>query len=251
MSVDSRKQLITAGIVLFTAGLLIFLALANRLSFQEGLKVGEEIKLTTVDGVNISASLVQSQTPKNTVVLLIHQLRKDKSIWNVLVQKLSAAGYSSLAIDLRGHGQSGGGKWEDFQDEDFQAMSNDVQAAANYLKQRFPNSLIALIGSSIGANLALNYAAKNDVSSLVLLSPGLDYHSITTEESASGFSKPIFMAASSDDPNESVNAVQRIGELAMAPDSEIKAVTYPDAGHGVAMFSKYPNLEDEIVSWLK
>ncbi|MEX0616808.1 MAG: alpha/beta fold hydrolase [Candidatus Woykebacteria bacterium] len=213
--------------------------------------VGEQINFTTADGVSISASFVQSPTPKNTVVLLLHQLRKDRSIWDALVQKLATSGFSSLAIDFRGHGQSGGGSWEDFSDDQFKAMIGDVEAAGRYLKERLPSSEIAIIGASIGANLALNYAVKNEVSRVVLLSPGLSYHGITTEEAASGLSKPLFVAASSDDPNPAMDAMKRIEELAMTPDSLLKVVTYSDAGHGVNMFSKYPQLQDEIVLWLK
>lgn len=251
LEVDSAKKLVTAGIVAFTAGLLIVLAAANRLSFNEGLKVGEQVNLSTSDGVNIVGSYVASPNPKNTVVLLVHQLRKDKSIWNILSQKLSASGFSSLAIDLRGHGASGGGSWEDFSEEEFKAMANDVEAGGKYLREKFPTANIAVIGSSIGANLAFNYAAGNNVSSVVLLSPGLDYRGVSTEEAAAGFSKPLFMAASNDDANPSVDATRRISELVNTPQDQLKVATYQDGGHGVAMFSVHPDLQDQIVEWLR
>src|SRR3990170_2254412 len=123
-------------------------------------KMSEKVNLTTTDGVNVVGSYVQAQNSKNTVVLLLHQLRKDKSIWNVLVEKLSTAGFSSLAIDFRGHGESGGGHWEDFN-----MMIKDIEAAGKYLRDKNPTANLAIVGSSIGANLALNYAAKNNVSS--------------------------------------------------------------------------------------
>ncbi len=251
MEVDSRRQFVTAGIVLFTAGLLLLLVLANRLTFSEGLKVGEQVNLTTADDVSIVGSYVASPNPGSTVVLLLHQLRRDKSIWNILVQKLAASGFSSLAIDLRGHGQSGGGSWEDFGEEQFKAMARDIEAAGRYLRQKHPTSSMVIVGSSIGANLAFNYATNNNVSSVVLLSPGLNYRGITTEEAAYGFSKPLFMAASSDDANPSIDAVQRIAELVTTPDAQLKLVTYDDAGHGLDMFSKHPELQDQIVEWLK
>lgn len=213
--------------------------------------MGEQIDLKTADGINISGSWVASENPSNTVVLLIHQLRKDKSIWDSLVQKLAASGFSSLAIDLRGHGQSGGGSWEDFTDEQFKALMNDVEVAGKYLREKFPAQNVALIGSSIGANLVLNYAAKNNVSSVVLLSPGLDYKGITTEEAAGGFSKPLFMAASNDDPNESVNATRRLSEIITTPETDLNVVTYDDAGHGINMFTKQPELQDQIIEWLR
>ena len=136
--------------------------------------MNEQVSLTTADGINISGSYVPSPNPNNTIVFLIHQLRKDKSVWDNLVQKLASSGFSSLAIDLRGHGQSSGGSWEDFSEEQFQSMLKDVEAGGRYLREKYPTANLSLIGSSIGANLALNYAAKNNVSSLILLSPGLN-----------------------------------------------------------------------------
>ncbi len=213
--------------------------------------MNEQVSLTTADGINISGSYVPSPNPNNTVVFLIHQLRKDKSVWDNLVQKLASSGFSSLAIDLRGHGQSGGGSWEDFSEEQFQSMLKDVEAGGRYLREKYPTANLSLIGSSIGANLALNYAAKNNVSSLILLSPGLNYKGITTEEASAGFSKPIFMAASSDDPNESVDAARRISEIITTPETNLNIVTYDDAGHGINMFTKHPELQDQIIEWLK
>lgn len=213
--------------------------------------MSEQVNLTTADGINIVGSYVVSPNQGKTVVLLLHQLRRDKSIWNTLVQKLGARGFSSLAIDFRGHGQSGGGSWEDFGNEQFKSMGTDVEEAAKYLRGKYPTLNIAVVGTSIGANLALNYAANNNVSSLTLLSPGLDYKGITTEEAAGGFSKPLFMAASRDDPNPSLDAVQRIAELATTPESQLRIVTYDDAGHGVNMFQKHPELQDQIAEWLK
>lgn len=213
--------------------------------------MGEQVNLTTSDGVNIVGSFVASPNPNNTVILLIHQLRKDKSIWGSLVQKLAASGFSSLAIDLRGHGQSGGGSWEDFSEEQFKAMIDDVEAAGKYMREKFPTANLALIGSSIGANLAFNYAAKNNASAVVLLSPGLDYKGVTTEEAAGGFSKPLFLAASSDDANPAIDTVQRISQIATTPQAQLQLVTFDDAGHGVNMFTKHPELMDQIILWLK
>ena len=211
----------------------------------------EPVQLTTSDGVDISGTYTTSPQANNTQVLLLHQLRKDRTIWDTLVKKLSDSGYSSLAIDSRGHGQSGGGSWENFSEDNFKSMIYDVEAAGKYLRDKLPTADVATIGSSIGANLAFNYAAQSNVSSVVLLSPGLDYKGVTTQESAAGFNKPLFMAASRDDANPSVEALQRLSEIVITPQTELKIIIYPDGGHGVAMFSAHPDLQDQIVQWLK
>ena len=211
--------------------------------------VEEEKKLTTSDEISISGSYTPAPNSNNTVVLLLHQLRKDRTIWKTLVEKLTSSGYSCVAIDFRGHGKSGGGSWEDFSQEQFQAMIRDVEAAGEYIRKKFPTADIAIIGSSIGANLALNYAAKGNIASVTLLSPGLDYKGVKTEEAANNYSRPIFLAASSDDENFSVDAIQRIASLVTTPEVDVKIVTYSDGGHGVNMFLVHPDLQDQIVSW--
>ena len=62
---------------------------------------------------------------------------------------------SSLAIDLRGHGESGGGEVA----ESFL----DVQAALAWLKKEtgLPLGQTIVIGASIGANLAIQAAAAH------------------------------------------------------------------------------------------
>ena len=211
----------------------------------------EEVQLTTSDEVNISGTYQPSTKANKPAVLLLHQLRKDRTIWNNIIGKLSDSGYSSFAIDFRGHGQSGGGEWANFTTFQFQQMKNDVAAAGKFLRDKLPTANIAVIGSSIGANLGFNYAAKSNISSVALLSPGLDYKGVTTQESASGFHKPLFMAASSDDTNPSVESIKRISELVITSPSDIKIVTYTEGGHGVAMFEKHPDLQDQILQWLR
>ena len=210
----------------------------------------EQLKLKTGDGVNLSALFVSSTNQTNTVVLLLHQLRRDKTIWRNLMKKLSENGKSSLAFDFRGHGQSGGGNWQDFSEEDFTNFMKDVETGANAIREKFPSAEMALIGSSIGANLALNYGAKNNVSSVVLLSPGIDYRGIKIEEAASGFTKPLFMVASTDDSNESVDAVNRIQEIIQTPQDQLKVITYDQGGHGVNLFIVHTELVDQIVQWV-
>lgn len=211
----------------------------------------EEINLKTSDGIDILGTYTPTLNSNNTVVLLLHQLRKDRTIWNILVKKLSEKGFNCVTIDFRGHGKSGGGSWEDFTDDQFQGMIHDVEAAGEYIRKRFPTANIALIGSSIGANLALNYVTSANTSSVVLISPGLDYKGIKTEAVANNYSRPIFLAASSDDENSSMEAIQRIASLVTTPEVDLKIVTYSDAGHGVHMFSVHPDLLDQIVSWLR
>lgn len=132
-------------------------------------------RLETSDKVQIAYTF----EGKGPAVLLVHMLNNNKTSWAGFSEKLNKAGFSTMAIDLRGHGESER-SWTTFGEQDFKKMGNDLIAASDYLKQQNV-SLVAVIGASIGANLALNFALKQDVKAIVMLSPGLDYRGIKTD----------------------------------------------------------------------
>jgi pimeloyl-ACP methyl ester carboxylesterase len=101
-----------------------------------------------------------------------------------------------------------------------------------------------MIGASIGANTAFNYAASDkDVATVILLSPGLDFHGISTANTK--FSKPFLIVASTDDQYSAQSGQQIANNNAFA-----KLVLFEDAGHGTNMFVK-PELSTMILQWLK
>ena len=126
------------------------------------------------------------------LVILVHMLSGSRWDWKDLPRHLVNSGYAVLAFDLRGHGDSVyQGKelkaWREFDHSDWQKMPDDITVLSDYIaKQPEFNMVdthkIALIGASIGANIAVNYASKHDqqVQAMVLLSPGLEYHGIET-----------------------------------------------------------------------
>lgn len=105
--------------------------------------------------------------------LLLHGFREQHGQYRALAASLEDAGYRVLAIDLRGHGESTrtvqgpGPSIDAFTGQDVVAMRNDVNASQRYLGHP-PD---AIVGASIGANLALAYAADHGtVDTVVLLS---------------------------------------------------------------------------------
>src|SRR6185295_17977250 len=103
---------------------------------------------------------------------------------------LFATGYGALALDLRGHGESthsaesSTATWRAFrkegQDNEWNRMSLDLDAAAKFLKERGVElSSVAVAGSALGANVALKWAAvKPQVKLAVLLSPSVNYKDV-------------------------------------------------------------------------
>lgn len=207
----------------------------------------EKVDFKTEDKVTISANLFRG---KKEAVLLIHMLNSRKESYNVFAEKLNKAGFTVLALDMRGHGESleqNGLKknWEQFNEQDFRNMILDQKAANGFLvKEGF--LLRTVVGASIGANNALNYASINPgVQNVILLSPGLDYRGVTTEEAAKIVKARTIIVASEEDAY-AYGSSKALNEI--LANSEFKALR--GAGHGTVMFSG-TNLETELVEWLQ
>lgn len=216
----------------------------------------EQVTFQTQDGVVIVGDYTAAG--KGPVAILLHMMPTARSSWNDFAKKLNTARFTTLAIDLRGHGESTKtteGKtldYKKFSDLEHQASIKDVEAAYLWLEREYGTAPeeVAVIGASIGANLSLQYLAQNHgVPAAVLLSPGLDYKGLETEPLVGELrpNQAVFYAAAKDDAysHETVTKLHGLTEVA----KEVK--TYNKAGHGTNMFTPHPELMDEIVGWLK
>ncbi|MBI2671048.1 alpha/beta fold hydrolase [Candidatus Woesearchaeota archaeon] len=199
-----------------------------------------KVNFKTSDNVNIVGNYYDVGSDKN--VILLHRLNMDKRSWGNFPTELKKNGFNVLAIDLRGHGESGL-KWNNFNAKDFNDMVKDVEAAITFMKSKHQGSFF-VIGESIGANTALNYALQGNVDKIVLLSPGLDYRGIKTD--ASNLRIEVLFVTSKDD-SYSYESVQELYQQAKEK-KELKV--YDDAGHGTNMFVE-EGLSDFIINWLR
>jgi len=208
----------------------------------------EKINFTTSDGWTIVANYYPA--PGNAVILL-HKFASDKSEWTSFANELNQKGYSVVALDFRGHGESTSrnGKtiaWQSFTNADFNDMTKDVAAARDWLTNKGYDEF-AIIGASVGANTALNYAANDSaVKTVVLLSAGLEYKGVVTNQTIRNFTKPIFIVASNEDTYSARSST--ILYESVQGKKEIKL--FDGAGHGTAMFDE-TDLDRLILNWLK
>lgn len=203
----------------------------------------EEVILNAEDGVKIAADYYTAEGEK--AVILIHQFAKDKNSWGDLPDKLSAAGFSVLAVDLRGHGESDG-NYSDFSERDFRdGMPKDVQAAKDFLAEKGKTD-VSVIGSSIGANLALNELEKG-IRRVVAISPGLNFKGIVVRNDfTSNEENKALIIASADDEYSFESA----GKIKEVLDSRAELLTYEKGGHGTALLSSHPELKEKILYFL-
>lgn len=162
-------------------GLVLFGAPGN-----SGAQATQVVEIVGSDGHRLVADYYPASRAGTPAVMLLHQLYTDRGSWAAFAAQLQAEGYAVLVPDLRGYGQTGG-------DIHWQLAQDDTLVWLDWLRQQ-PNvngGQIALMGSSMGANLAVigcadDRAVNPDVgcTTAVALSPGLNYFGYTPLEPA-------------------------------------------------------------------
>lgn len=213
----------------------------------------EKVFFTTKDGVRISANFYSADNPLGWIVM-VHMMPLTKESYDNLAKKFQASGYESLAIDLRGHGESDGGPdgFAKFSDAEHQKSILDLEAAVEYLENRGATpDKINFIGASIGANLALEYLAKHsNFKKAALLSAGLDYRGIKTDLLVKQLksNQNIFLISAEDDGGNFEQAQKLYNE---APLEKKKIKIYDSGGHGTDILKNQPESEELIIDFIK
>ena len=125
----------------------------------------EQVAFSSASGATIHGWLVTSQTNRG-VVILQHGIHADKSTLVARAKLFSENGYSVLMFDFQAHGESIG-KQITFG----YLESRDSQAAVEFVKKRFPNKPIAVVGVSLGAAAAVLAQPPLDVQAMILEMP--------------------------------------------------------------------------------
>lgn len=203
----------------------------------------------TDDGVMIAYQSSAVPEPAGTAILL-HGLGSDLSEWASLSKALNRAGWSTLAVDLRGHGLSREWEgeeisWEYLTPEGLLTSLQDVRSAVRMLG---PPPNLWIVGSSFGSNLGAAYASQDSrVEGLVLLSPGFNYAGIAAEPALQAYGRrPVLIAGAADDTFV-LKACEVLYEKAQGPK---KLLSYEKGGHGSAMLDNVKGLKEEIISWM-
>jgi dienelactone hydrolase len=210
----------------------------------------QRVTIRTDDGVLLAATWYEPGARIAPAVILVHMLHRSRHDWEPLAARLAAEGIGALAIDLRGHGESGGAVGEGVT-PDYSTLVRDVTAARRYLATRgdVQQSHVGVAGASMGANLAaLAAAADPTVASLALLSPSLDYRGLRIEAAVRKYGgRPALLVSSDDDPyaTRSVQAIKKAG------GGIREAIVLSRAGHGTVMLGRDQDLAQTLVDWFR
>ncbi len=197
------------------------------------------VSLSTADGVTLSA---QTWGSGANGVVLVHANDRSSEDWAYFGDRLSQRGFNVIAVDLRGHGATGGS----IGDEDYAKMTQDIDAAIAHLRASGATS-VHLMGAELGANLSIHTAvADTEVTDIVLLSAGMNLNGVASPTAFETYGdRPALVVASSGDSYSarSASVLERKAQGAMY-------VEYIEGdAAGVLMINRDPQLEGKLVAW--
>jgi pimeloyl-ACP methyl ester carboxylesterase len=230
---------------------------AKKEKARETIPKENKVNFTTSDGINLVAIYELPKSEKKVpVVIFIHQGTSSKEEWYVLKlwNNLIKNGYAILAFDLRIHGESDkdeGGYANLFRNPNRAPL--DLQAAIKFLKadKRIDTDKIAVIGSSVGANLALiattdkSYSVKTAIS----ISPNAEAVQNLYGKNEDIIPNNVFLISSDKDRNGIRKKWAQ--DLYDRSTGEKKIEITEGYDHGSHIISKNPYLNEMILNWLE
>lgn len=217
-----------------------------------------DMTLASADGYVLRGTLtVPAQPGPRPVVLLAHQFRTDRGGWQPLVDRLNAKGIATLALDLRGHGQSTLNSGQavavtgDFLDSaktvGFDRIPGDLLQAAGWVRRQpgIDPRRLALAGASMGAFASLLAAPGVHPVAVLALSPagkaGFGAAGDGLDAAVGQARAAVLVLAAEDDPEAAANA----GALKGLPG--VYARITPGDAHGFAFLAGDADL---MAGWL-
>lgn len=209
------------------------------------------VSLTTVDGVVLAASWRPlAERPQAPGLLLVHNFSRDRREWEGLAPLFAARGFATLAIDLRGHGESttrsGSGDAVRLSPRlltDPNGFPRDVEAACAWLRQR--SGRVGAVGLSTGGLLAVVASASLWVEAAVSISANADALARLAGPRPTA-AVGLLALASESDPGRAASA----RALVASATEPKRFLVLPGAAHNLALLSEKPEARDAVLDWL-
>jgi dienelactone hydrolase len=218
-----------------------------------GAATSSDVTFTTSDNLTLHGFITTA--PASPVgapgVILVHQYLSDDQQWGTLPAELALAGYRTLAFDLRGHGDSDpyGSPLQQIL-TDPNGAPRDVDAALAYLAgsgQADPTRM-AVVGTSIGANLAVASAIDDKAKTYVAFSARIPpTQALAGGQQVSGMTSVFYLASDLDSGNQAVDS-QTMHDATTTPRN-IKIYT-GTADHGIAILRNQSDAPGLLLGWL-
>lgn len=184
-------------------------------------------------------------------IVLIHQFLENDEQWGNWPEALAESGYRVLAFNLRGHGDS------DPYDgnltgllSDVDAAPADLQAALSFLRtdgQANPDR-IAIVGTSIGANLTVAAALRDEATTYVSLSCRKSAAETFAGGAPSDLRSVFYLASDGDSGGVQAADAQVLYDDTGSP-RRIEVFAGSSA-HGITLLNDHEGVRSQIEDWL-
>ena len=124
------------------------------------------------DGTDINVRCWDPCSDRRGLVCLVHGLGEHSGRYEHVAQVLAGAGFVLAAMDLRGHGKSGGKR---VHADGYGQLMDDISLFLDKTRSRYPAGPLFLYGHSFGGQLVLNHMIrrKPSVKAVITTSPWL------------------------------------------------------------------------------
>jgi alpha-beta hydrolase superfamily lysophospholipase len=207
------------------------------------------VTIPTSDGVALAASWrAASGDEKAPAVLLIHDFSRERRELEPLAQMLGEAGYATLTIDLRAHGESTKKNGQPIPISprllsDPSGFPRDVEAATAWMKARAPRT--AALGFSTGGYLALLAAARRQVDTAIAISVNAPRVAALAGD-VPPVTRSVLLLACEADPGRADSARQ-LETSALAPK---RLLLFHGPAHNLAVLREHPEAQKAVLVWL-
>ena len=223
--------------------------------------------VTTDDSLRLSAWYTPSPDRKAPLILLLPMMAHTHESYDPFIRAVTEYRDADsaratqpmphlLSFDLRGHGESvirGSDTlhWRTLDTAEFAKYPGDVKAMVNALLSEHGEAIdtgnIIVIGASIGANTAIMLSAiMPGVSTVVMLSPGENYHGMQPAEAVKGFRGRGYIFAATEDKYTAESSM----DLLEINQEHFMLYMFRGGDHGTDIINKEPRAMAKLLEWL-
>jgi acylglycerol lipase len=129
-----------------------------------------EYSWTSADGMKLFGQSWMPRGYPRAIINYVHGFKDHSNRFSHWAIKLTREGFGVIAVDLRGHGRSGGRRGYA---DSFERYLQDVSLLCNYSRKKYPDIRQILYGHSLGGNIVTNYliSGKDLPDAAVITSP--------------------------------------------------------------------------------
>jgi tetratricopeptide (TPR) repeat protein len=214
---------------------------------------GTAVTITSADGAVLEGTLRDGED-KIGAVLFVPDLGRRRETYTPYEQLLFIDGFTTLAVDLRGHGGSRADSllsWDTLTAEHRERLTDDVTAALRYLQGLgYEDDDIAVVTAGLGSTVVEKAMRRDGLrTAAAYLSPVFDADDRELVNAiAFHGNAPVLIYISSEDLGalRSLTVFQESGE-----HTRLETDMFRDAGHGSEILKAEPAALDGLQQWLR